>query len=345
MGLGRAVVMEGGAGCPSRVSVIVPTRNAAGSLRHLLEALSAQTYQDFEVVVVDDGSTDDTAEVVRNAVDGGSTIRYVPGKKAGAVAARCAGIEQATGEILAFTDSDCIPDSRWLAQGVASVDAGADVVQGKTVPQRGVGPLERSISYTSYNGLFATCNVLYRRSAFEASGGFDRAVTARLGFRPTARARGLGFGEDTLVGWATARSGSSAYVAEAVVRHDVKRTTAAEAISRAWMAGAFPSLTKEVPELRLTLLRHGPFLGGLSVRHLTYAFAVSAASIFAAPAPAGVVTVALGTCWMGSRARRAVRAVGSLRDRSLSFVLDLATDVVVSAALVAGSVRARKLVL
>src|SRR5205085_1797885 len=81
---------------------------------------------------------------------------------------------------------------------------GVDMVQGRTEPVGPVGLLERSLWVTREDGLYATCNVLYRRSAFEEAGGFQDAGTL-LGFRPGAFGRGLGMGEDALLGWKRAR--------------------------------------------------------------------------------------------------------------------------------------------
>ena len=64
----------------------------------------------------------------------------------------------------------------------------------------------------------------------------------------------LGFGEDTLLGWRVRRTGTAVYEPAALVEHEVFRTGLAEALSRSWMAGAFPALVREVPELRGTAL-------------------------------------------------------------------------------------------
>jgi len=87
------------------VSVIIPTYNRAHLIGRAIQSGLAQTYRDFEIIVVDDGSTDDTESVVRGFEDG--RIRYVrlPENKGGN-AARNAGIEAAGGRFIAFLDSD-----------------------------------------------------------------------------------------------------------------------------------------------------------------------------------------------------------------------------------------------
>ena len=91
------------------ISVVIPTFNRAGWLRHALDSVLAQTYQDFEIVVVDDGSTDDTQSVVRSY---GQQVRYVYQNNEGRGAARNTGVQDARGDLIAFLDSDdnCYPD-------------------------------------------------------------------------------------------------------------------------------------------------------------------------------------------------------------------------------------------
>ena len=73
-------------------------------MRRALESISAQTFEDFEVIVVDDGSTDNGAAIVADYPD--SRFRLVSQANAGPGAARNAGVEQARGEFLAFLDAD-----------------------------------------------------------------------------------------------------------------------------------------------------------------------------------------------------------------------------------------------
>jgi glycosyltransferase involved in cell wall biosynthesis len=93
------------------VSVIIPAYNAEASLARAIRSVEAQTFRDFEVVVVDDGSTDGTADTAR----GFGSVRYVRGSHKGEAGARNHGLEEATGELVAFVDAD----DEWLPEKLA----------------------------------------------------------------------------------------------------------------------------------------------------------------------------------------------------------------------------------
>jgi glycosyltransferase involved in cell wall biosynthesis len=87
-----------------RVSVIIPTYNRAAKVRHTIDSVLAQTFSDLEVIVVDDGSSDDTGKVLGEIY--GDRIRYYPQVNQGVSAARNKGIAEARGKWMAFLDSD-----------------------------------------------------------------------------------------------------------------------------------------------------------------------------------------------------------------------------------------------
>ncbi len=118
------------------VGVIIPTRNRAEMLQHTLEALTRQARAPEEVIVVDNGSTDNTKQVVER-FHGVLPIRYLYEPVPGAGWARNLGIRNATSEVLAFTDDDCIPDRDWLHFIELSFlrDPAIGMVAGKVTPK------------------------------------------------------------------------------------------------------------------------------------------------------------------------------------------------------------------
>ena len=98
-------------------SVVIPVFNRAEPLRQAIESVRAQTFQDFEIVVVDDGSTDNPRAVVESFAD--SRIHYWHQPNAGGGAARNRGIDEARGELVAFLDSDDV----FLPHHLASMHA------------------------------------------------------------------------------------------------------------------------------------------------------------------------------------------------------------------------------
>lgn len=320
------------------VAVVVPVKNRADLLADLIEALKEQTFADFEAVVVDDHSSDGVAEVFASATGGDQRFRLIDNPGTGAVEARSAGVAATESPFLAFTDSDCLPDPRWLERGIDALTGGADVAQGRTEPERPVRPGERSVAISRLDGLYATCNVFYRREAFERAGGFDPAAGDRLGFRATPALRGLGFGEDALVGWRIARQGPSVFAHDAVVRHRVFAADVRESVRRAWLAGAFPALVREVPELRDTFLSRRLFVADAGRVPL---YTAAALALTGRRFPAALAAA----LWTAGRARQVAASEPARRRWPAAVAFTCLTDAVAAAALATGSLRARSPVL
>ena len=112
----------------TRVSVIIPTFNRAGDLPRVLDALAAQTLLDFEVIVVDNGSTDDTAALLaRRAPKERYSLIHLPVSPSGPAGARNAGMKIARGAFFAFVDSDVALAPDWLELTLAELTDAPDV--------------------------------------------------------------------------------------------------------------------------------------------------------------------------------------------------------------------------
>lgn len=89
-----------------KISIIIPTYNRAKIVCEAVQSILQQTYSDYEVIVIDDGSTDNTAECIHNLISSSEKIRYIYQQNMGRSAARNEGIKQARGEYISFLDSD-----------------------------------------------------------------------------------------------------------------------------------------------------------------------------------------------------------------------------------------------
>jgi glycosyltransferase involved in cell wall biosynthesis len=112
------------------VSVIIPVFNGDRFLREAVQTVLAQNYSPLEIVIVDDGSTDSTASVVKSL---GEPVRYLHQTNQGPAAARNRGIEQAQGSLLAFADADDLWPGNKLALQLPYLieDVAVDIVMGR----------------------------------------------------------------------------------------------------------------------------------------------------------------------------------------------------------------------
>ncbi|WP_051062272.1 glycosyltransferase family 2 protein [Ilumatobacter nonamiensis] len=156
-------------------SVIVPTFNRAATIGRAIESVLSQDFENWELVIVDDGSTDDTAAVVRPLLSD-RRIRYVAQSNAGVAAARNTGASTATGSMLTFLDSDDEVTASWLADFHRQVDLTGERVGfvscGFRIAGRDCPPRWRDeLSASPYNSLSGTFAVSKR--VFDIIGGYD----------------------------------------------------------------------------------------------------------------------------------------------------------------------------
>jgi GT2 family glycosyltransferase len=162
------------------VSVVVCTYNGGPTLAQCLQSLRALDYPDYEVIVVDDGSTDGTPAILARFPE----VRVVRQPNRGLSVARNAGLQAARGAILAYTDSDCFADADWLTHLVHHLQrTGADAVGGPNLtPPDGwlaacvaasPGQPAHVLESDQVAEHIPGCNMAFRREALVAVNGFD----------------------------------------------------------------------------------------------------------------------------------------------------------------------------
>jgi glycosyltransferase involved in cell wall biosynthesis len=161
-----------------RVSAIIPTYNRAALLPRALESALSQTYEDLEIIVVDDGSTDDTPAVVDRFANRGRPLRYFKKPNGGCASARNFGLQQATGQLIAFLDSD----DEWLPTAIAAMADVLKISDASFVFSPNIEYVDADRNFVStppaadkpqsfaYEHLLSgarACSMLYRRSVFD----------------------------------------------------------------------------------------------------------------------------------------------------------------------------------
>lgn len=184
-------------GWPS-VSVIVPLFNEGENVRSLVEALKTQEYPgSVELLLVDNASTDDTVAILE-----GLDVDVLEEPAPGSYVARNRGIQNAGGDVLAFTDGDCRPLPGWLREAVGCLDrSGADLVAGRVDRPPSPGwnlwaaydaAMYLRQGYYVTLGRAATANLVARADVFEAVGSFPE-VRSGGDFAWTAKATSQGY--------------------------------------------------------------------------------------------------------------------------------------------------------
>jgi glycosyltransferase involved in cell wall biosynthesis len=184
------------------ISVVIAVRNDAGGLAETLDHLAAQDLEPsrFEVIIVDDGSDDDTAVIAR----GRPGVRlFERADSGGSYIARNEGLRHARGRFIAITDAGCRPDPSWLSAGIRElVGDPSDIVAGQIRMPLGPSPTLAAMvdvmkhldqeRYVRSSGTAATANLLAARQTFSEVGGFDERLRSSGDAEWTRRAVGAG---------------------------------------------------------------------------------------------------------------------------------------------------------
>lgn len=181
------------------VSIVMPVRNRATIISAAIDSVLAQSYSEWELVVVDDGSSDDTAAVVQGFASRDARVRLVRGPAAGVCAARNRGIAASTGTYIAFLDSDNVWVPDLLAHSVAALEAGEAVAVYAAVEMVRDNDADRFLAISGdrddllFGGNFVDLNTLVARSsAIEAIGGFDESLRRWVDYDLAIRLFGIG---------------------------------------------------------------------------------------------------------------------------------------------------------
>lgn len=293
-----------------RVSVVVPIYNRVSELRQLVTALEAQTLppSEWQLLVCDDGSeTDLKASLGESSIQ----IRWLRQERSGPAPARNMGLFAATTPIIAFTDSDCIPEPRWLESLIQPIESGQADVSGGYVgfdsAEQWVG---RCLNFVMTTGLGAggardprasmgmkfhprTGNMAVLRETASAAGGF-----------PNER-----YGEDVEFGRRVmAQNARLQFVPSAVVIHNEKRTIRQVGIEACRKGAARIRLTQRYGLHELIHAAPAALLVYLVILLLFSGFWPSAAAWVAVPLMVYVVGLAV-LAIQGTRTLRDVRAL------------------------------------
>lgn len=227
-------------------SVVMATYNRIDLLRSAIDSLFGQRDVSFEVIVVDDGSSDGTMQYLENA----SRTSPIPfqflqtPENSGPAVARNLGWPLAAAPFVAFTDDDCEADPGWLRSLLDHAD-NVDIVQGRTVPNPNhpvVSCWNRTVKAEKFSDRYHLCNLLVRKSVLVNVGGFDETFDFA--------------GEDSDFGWRARKAGhTGTYCADGLVLHALRPLSFVEYLRmrRAW--AELVKVYKRHPQTREWLYR------------------------------------------------------------------------------------------
>jgi GT2 family glycosyltransferase len=245
-----------------RISVVVCSFNGAKTIRDTLEGLERLDYPNYEVIVVNDGSTDAMPEIAKEY-----RVRLISTENRGLSSARNTGWQAATGEIVGYIDDDAYPDPNWLHYlAVMYLNTEHQGVGGPNLPPPGDGPIADCVAnapggpaHVLLSDTVAEhipgCNMSFRKAALEAIGGFD----------PRFRAAG----DDVDICWRIQEKGwTIGFSAAAIVWHHRRGSVGAYWRQQRGYGKAEALLEEKWPQ-RYNVLGHLSWAGRLYGRGLT----------------------------------------------------------------------------
>ncbi|MHC4118275.1 MAG: glycosyltransferase family 2 protein [Planctomycetota bacterium] len=257
------------------VSVIVPTYNRAELIVAALDSVFQQTYRPIEAIVVDDGSTDGTVNVVQNwaqekaTTDPAFSVRYLRQDNSGPSAARNVGLRECSGQFIQFLDADDILHQKKLAMQVSAIEENhADFCvcnyQSFTDSVSALGPVvdfhSRSHSISDFPAQYPmdTPAPLYRREVIAANGPWDERLSA---------------GEDFEYNFRIVSKGAKGAWLEKVLLY-VRKHTGAERIQATPLSTRYQSMYMGLAAMEMQAIGQGvcsrEFLNSLGIRAYQY---------------------------------------------------------------------------
>jgi len=168
-----------------RVTIVIPVHNSAATIGKAISATLIQEYpiDKLEIVVVDDGSSDNSAQIIRKF-----PVKYIFQPNSGPAKARNIGWQSSRGDIICFTDSDCIPEKNWInkiiaryvSDKIAGVGGSYDIADDKSWLAKCIHEeiIQRHLKMPELSTHLASYNFSCRKSVLKEIGGFDESFKA-----------------------------------------------------------------------------------------------------------------------------------------------------------------------
>ena len=188
------------------VSILTPAFNSSAYIAETIESVVQQIWTDFELLIIDDGSTDATLDVARAAALGDARVRTFSSPHGGPAVARNAGLQHARGQFIALLDSDDVWDPRYLSAQLSLLHQHPEIsIVSANVVSRG-GPLDGTPFWPTTSGTHelqtheplaqesaVSVFAVFRREVFEQIGGFDASYNGNEDYEFWLRAMNAGF--------------------------------------------------------------------------------------------------------------------------------------------------------
>jgi len=159
------------------VSIVVCVKDGEKIVGNCIESILNQTFKNFELIMVDDASSDRTGEIINGFKD--ERIKYLRNQEwCGLSKSRNTGIKRAGGKYIFFTDADCVVNKKWIEEGLRCFEKGYVGVEGRVVyvSENHKQTFSDYVMENRNGGKFMTGNAAYRRDIMQAIGGLDESL-------------------------------------------------------------------------------------------------------------------------------------------------------------------------